>query len=165
MSLSAHQQISRGIQWNPGKAILYINLKDFDATISLTKRELLSQILGIFDPLGLVAPVTVLLKHMFQESWTSVMQWDDPIRKSQHLCNAKCHGILRYHFEMIDCRDSPTQPHTPMRTTGLRSSCSWMQFSSHPCCGGPDQVRIDSTFGAKCLPYFSLECLILLKRR
>ncbi|XP_043661533.1 uncharacterized protein LOC122625504 [Drosophila teissieri] len=53
-----------------------------DATISPTKRELLSQLSRIYDPLGLVAPVTVLLKLIFQESWTSVLQWDDPIPES-----------------------------------------------------------------------------------
>ncbi|XP_043063191.1 uncharacterized protein LOC122319659 [Drosophila yakuba] len=68
-----------GIQWNPGKDVLYLNLKGCDATISPTKRELLSQLSRIYDPLGLVAPVTVLLKLIFQESWTSVLQWDDPI--------------------------------------------------------------------------------------
>ncbi|XP_043861736.1 uncharacterized protein LOC122756412 [Drosophila santomea] len=71
-----------GIQWNPGKDVLYLNLKGCDATISPTKRELLSQLSRIYDPLGLVAPVTVLLKLIFQESWTSVLQWDDPIPKS-----------------------------------------------------------------------------------
>ncbi|XP_044779744.1 uncharacterized protein LOC123327397 [Drosophila simulans] len=71
-----------GIQWNPGKDVLYLNLKGCDATISPTKRELLSQLSRIYDPLGLVAPVTVLLKLIFQESWTSVLQWDDPIPES-----------------------------------------------------------------------------------
>ncbi|XP_043642439.1 uncharacterized protein LOC122612720 [Drosophila teissieri] len=71
-----------GIQWNPGKDVLYLKLKGCDATISPTKRELLSQLSRIYDPLGLVAPVTVLLKLIFQESWTSVLQWDDPIPES-----------------------------------------------------------------------------------
>ncbi|XP_043650079.1 uncharacterized protein LOC122618022 [Drosophila teissieri] len=71
-----------GIQWNPGKDVLYLNLKGCDATISPTKRELLSQLSRIYDPLGLVAPVTVLLKLIFKESWTSVLQWDDPIPES-----------------------------------------------------------------------------------
>nr|XP_041631969.1 uncharacterized protein LOC121502441 [Drosophila kikkawai] len=68
-----------GIQWNPGKDVMYLNIKECDPTISPTKRELLSQLSRIYDPLGLVAPVTVLLKLIFQESWTSVLQWDDPI--------------------------------------------------------------------------------------
>ncbi|XP_041633403.1 uncharacterized protein [Drosophila kikkawai] len=65
-----------GIQWNPGKDVMYLNIKECDPTISPTKRELLSQLSRIYDPLGLV---TVLLKLIFQESCTSVLQWDDPI--------------------------------------------------------------------------------------
>ncbi|XP_043063213.1 uncharacterized protein LOC122319685 [Drosophila yakuba] len=116
-----------GIQWNPGKDVLYLNLKECDATISPTKRELLSQLSRIYDPLGLVAPVTVLLKLIFQENWTSVLQWDDPIPESLstrwralvHLRNAKYYGILRHHFEMFNYTDSPTHPRTPT----VRTSC------------------------------------------
>ncbi|XP_041631681.2 uncharacterized protein [Drosophila kikkawai] len=113
-----------GIQWNPGKDVMYLNIKECDPTISPTKRELLSQLSRIYDPLGLVAPVTVLFKLIFQESWTSVLQWDDPIPETLRsrwkalvedlpTRNVKYHDTLRHHSKTFNYTDSPTHPRKP----------------------------------------------------
>jgi len=62
-----------GIQWNPGLDLMFVKPTEFDLSIVPTKRELLSQLSKIYDPLGIAAHTTVLLKLIFQESWTAVI--------------------------------------------------------------------------------------------
>ncbi|XP_058839826.1 uncharacterized protein LOC131695375 [Topomyia yanbarensis] len=44
-----------------------------------TKRELLKFMMGIFDPLGVLSPVTIHLKILFQDLWRLQINWDDEI--------------------------------------------------------------------------------------
>jgi hypothetical protein len=44
-----------------------------------TKREALSIIMSLFDPLGLVSPVTTPAKKIMQDTWRYGTSWDDPI--------------------------------------------------------------------------------------
>ncbi|GFT40660.1 integrase catalytic domain-containing protein [Nephila pilipes] len=43
----------------------------------VTKRLLLKLISKVYDPLGLFAPVTVIEKILFQDTWLSRIQWDE----------------------------------------------------------------------------------------
>ena len=45
----------------------------------LTKRMCLSQVNGIYDPLGLVAPFTIKAKILLRKMWGIKLGWDDPI--------------------------------------------------------------------------------------
>ena len=45
----------------------------------LTKRMILSQVNGIYDPLGIATPFTVCAKFMLRRSSVNNMDWDDPI--------------------------------------------------------------------------------------
>ncbi|XP_036347115.1 uncharacterized protein LOC118756459, partial [Rhagoletis pomonella] len=54
-----------------------VNLKKEPAT--LTKRSLLADASTLFDPLGLLAPVTIKGKMWFQDVWRSAVGWDDPV--------------------------------------------------------------------------------------
>jgi len=62
-----------GIQWNPGRDVMFVKPREFDLSIVPTKRELLSQLSKIYDPPGIAAPTTVLLRLIFQESLTTVI--------------------------------------------------------------------------------------------
>ncbi|XP_062541826.1 uncharacterized protein LOC134209815 [Armigeres subalbatus] len=44
-----------------------------------TKRQLLRFMMGIFDPLCLLSPITIQLKIIFQELWRLQIGWDDEI--------------------------------------------------------------------------------------
>ena len=48
----------------------------------LTRRDVIAQVNGFFDPLGLASPVTVAAKIMVRKLWIGEMKgygWDDPI--------------------------------------------------------------------------------------
>lgn len=47
-----------------------------------TKREVLSTISKLFDPLGLVGPILVRAKLIMQETWTSDLGWDEPLTEN-----------------------------------------------------------------------------------
>ena len=67
-----------GIYWSP-----YIDMLGFNISIDLhaapTKRQVLSDVARIFDPLGLLAPIVIQLKILFQELWLLNLQWDDQL--------------------------------------------------------------------------------------
>lgn len=46
---------------------------------TISKREILSDIASIFDPLGLVGPVVIRAKIMLQSLWREKISWDDAI--------------------------------------------------------------------------------------
>lgn len=43
----------------------------------LTKRTLLSAIMKIYDPMGILECVTVTMKLLFQDVWKSDLQWEE----------------------------------------------------------------------------------------
>lgn len=66
-----------GLKWNP-----YDDTFSFTTQPSTklpTKRSVLSDIARVFDPLGLLSPITFWTKHIMQQLWTSGIKWDDPI--------------------------------------------------------------------------------------
>ncbi|XP_020716452.1 uncharacterized protein LOC101451891 [Ceratitis capitata] len=68
-----------GLMWNvDGDYFTFaINLKKPPAI--LTKRAFLSDASTHFDPLGLLAPVTICSKMWFQDTWRVQVGWDEPI--------------------------------------------------------------------------------------
>lgn len=46
-----------------------------------TKRQLLSVIARIFDPVGFISPSTIILKILLQEIWRANLEWDDELPK------------------------------------------------------------------------------------
>ncbi|XP_076246260.1 uncharacterized protein LOC143186468 [Calliopsis andreniformis] len=50
----------------------------------ITKRNILSEIAQIFDPLGLIGPVTVKAKLLMQELWQLQINWDESLPQDFH---------------------------------------------------------------------------------
>ena len=46
------------------------------------KRSVLSVIAGIYDPLGLIGPITFWRKHFIQRLWLAGTSWDEPLSGS-----------------------------------------------------------------------------------
>ncbi|XP_041630638.1 uncharacterized protein [Drosophila kikkawai] len=73
-----------GVCWEPKTDHIFFKLSPPGITTALTKRILLSELAKIYDPLGLLAPTTVFLKILFQDSWLSSVEWSEVLHP--HLC-------------------------------------------------------------------------------
>lgn len=70
-----------GVQWNLGKDNFEYNLNlqpILDDSI-ITKRNILSDIQQLFDPLGWIAPCIVLAKILIQKLWLEKADWDEDL--------------------------------------------------------------------------------------
>ncbi|XP_055908277.1 uncharacterized protein LOC129943083 [Eupeodes corollae] len=71
-----------GLVWNPHRDVFTFKISlEKESSLAPTKRMMLSEISKIFDPLGFLAPATILLKMLFQELWVhkTKIGWDDPL--------------------------------------------------------------------------------------
>ena len=66
-----------GIVWNPVTDMLGFRVKV--ASVIYTRVGLLSQVAGLFDPLGTAAPMTVKAKIKLRELGVRGLQWNDPV--------------------------------------------------------------------------------------
>ncbi|XP_055922692.1 uncharacterized protein LOC129953468 isoform X1 [Eupeodes corollae] len=67
-----------GLFWNPKYDYFFFKISLPMCNI-FTKRTLLSDASKLFDPLGLLAPTTILAKIYFQQLWLEGIGWDDPL--------------------------------------------------------------------------------------
>ena len=76
-----------GVKWHVTEDEISCQTNIYDAHVSeseklvLTKRKVLGFVNGIYDPLGLIAPVTIKAKMMMRTLWTEEksLNWDDPM--------------------------------------------------------------------------------------
>jgi len=79
ISIDDHLVIhSLGLSWN-----LYEDAFEFSFSHTsyetITKRQVLSAIAKLFDPLGLISPIIIKAKILMQELWTLKLGWDTPL--------------------------------------------------------------------------------------
>ena len=69
-----------GLQWNTSSDTLSLTPRIItnDAPF-ITKRDVLRDSSCIFDPLGLITPVTIQAKIFLQDLWGKHLQWDEPL--------------------------------------------------------------------------------------
>jgi len=67
-----------GLYWDTGKDILTYNI-GLAADPDGTKRQVLSDVSRIFDPLGLLAPIVIRFKIIFKKLWLLNLDWDDQL--------------------------------------------------------------------------------------
>ncbi|GFX05048.1 uncharacterized protein TNCV_3439121 [Trichonephila clavipes] len=65
-----------GVSWKPNLDCFLIKVK-VSLDSSYTKRDVLSTIANIFDPVGLMAPVISKAKIFLQRLWRSKLEWND----------------------------------------------------------------------------------------
>ena len=70
-----------GLQWNTHTDALSLTTKSPlpAATSLVTKRDVLCESSKVFDPLGLLSPVTIKAKIFMQKLWQCNVQWDEPL--------------------------------------------------------------------------------------
>jgi len=66
-----------GLKWDPRADVFSFDTKP--SKTEPTKRSVLSDIARVFDPLGLLSPITFWTKHVMQLLWTAGLKWDDKI--------------------------------------------------------------------------------------
>jgi hypothetical protein len=71
-----------GLRWYPLHDELRFDLTDLDQMIEAgvgTKRQFISFSAKFFDPTGLISPVMVPAKTLYQKLWEKNLGWDDPL--------------------------------------------------------------------------------------
>ena len=76
-----------GVGWDREKDLLLLDLTSplqTDNTCLVTKRVILGTTSKLYDPLGLLSPVIILLKIIFQSICKTRVCWDDPVDSFIH---------------------------------------------------------------------------------
>lgn len=68
-----------GISWNTDTDNLIFEISFAPELTPKSKRELLSQVSSLYDPLGLLAPMIIKAKILIQEIWTLKLNWDETL--------------------------------------------------------------------------------------
>ena len=71
-----------GVKWNCKSDTFHLDLVHIAERVEglePTKRNVLSLLASLFDPLGLISPVTVSMKILFQEICSSRFDWDETL--------------------------------------------------------------------------------------
>ena len=70
-----------GITWNIKEDSLKLKSPNYAKTTTkiITKRQLLAKVSKLFDPLGIITPVTIKGRLLVQEAWKLQVDWDDPL--------------------------------------------------------------------------------------
>ena len=68
-----------GIRWNPNPDQFGFTVK-LDKGTPFTKRQILSEVSRLFDPLGWLSPTTIQHKSFVQLLWMDKLSWDQPFQ-------------------------------------------------------------------------------------
>ena len=77
-----------GSNWNLAEDTFVLKLSkviEFARDLEPTKRNVLPITIKLFDPLGLISPVMVMLRMLLQELCLNKSQWDDTIPQDRNL--------------------------------------------------------------------------------
>ena len=97
-----------GINWNIAGDALSILEVEFECG-SLTKRKLLSSLSRVFDPLGLLSPLTIQARVLMRETWKLQLDWDsilpETIQEQWKIITPKLKGLSQISFPRETCRE------------------------------------------------------------
>ena len=68
-----------GVTWEAARDVFVFHVKQPDMSITPIKRNVLSAIASLYDPLQFLAPFAVRAKILMQEIWTAGLDWDDAL--------------------------------------------------------------------------------------
>lgn len=87
---------------------------------SPTKREVLSTLMSIFDPLGFISNLLIYMKILLQDVWRSGIDWDDKLQAEEvsklqrwvkHLREIDSVRIPRYCMHLTSCKQKGADLH------------------------------------------------------
>ncbi|XP_062539212.1 uncharacterized protein LOC134207526 [Armigeres subalbatus] len=74
-----------GVAWYPQTDTFRFLVDDQDPRkTTMTKRQLASEILRLYDPLGIMQPIIITAKILLQGLWKIKLKWDDQIPAQSH---------------------------------------------------------------------------------
>ncbi|XP_037942529.1 uncharacterized protein LOC119675401 [Teleopsis dalmanni] len=84
-----------GLKWDQDNDVFIPSFNVKSNSISrITKRTILSIASSLFDPLGLLAPITISTKTLLQELWLLKFDWDESIPQNLHSAWERlCHDL------------------------------------------------------------------------
>ncbi|XP_051162206.1 uncharacterized protein LOC127282148 [Leptopilina boulardi] len=113
-----HIERALGLNWNSSKDTITFNFDSRKIPDSIanknenpTKREMLSVIMSVYDPLGILLPLTIRSKMLLQDVWRRKCAWDEKLTEEEfirwkawisELKNAKDYQIPRAYFNRED---------------------------------------------------------------
>lgn len=74
-----HTLKTLGVTWNTRDDKIHYTTRSINIAERLTKRDVLSEIAKIFDPLGLLGPVILYAKKLMQDVWRCDLHWDESV--------------------------------------------------------------------------------------
>ncbi|XP_070517900.1 uncharacterized protein [Cardiocondyla obscurior] len=86
-SLSISQEVNArilGLAWNTDDDTFHFSYQGSKQLRIITKRNILSEVSRLFDPLGLIGPVVVWAKIIMQDLWSAGVDWDESVPQEIH---------------------------------------------------------------------------------
>ena len=81
--MDSHTVKVLGLLWNRVDDVIHVpGIVEVTLRGVVTKRDVLHSIAKIFDPLGLITPVTFHGKTILQKLWRIDQSWDEPLPNS-----------------------------------------------------------------------------------
>lgn len=90
-----------GLSWQPMSDSFRFIVKHWQPSLHMTKRNLLSDINSIFDPIGLISPVLIKGKIFLQQLWVLKMGWDDPLTADLQLRWTSFYSSLQHLNQVV----------------------------------------------------------------
>lgn len=109
-----------GMRWNVNTDTIAFQQHEYTPTATTTKREVLQESSKIYDPQGLLSPVSIRAKIFMQSLWTRQCDWDEIITSeellewkdiAQDLHDASTIKINRHFFTTATTRMSDSMLH------------------------------------------------------
>lgn len=68
-----------GLKWNKINDTLSFNKLEIELSKTMTKRIVLATIQRIFDPLGVISPITIVPRMILQQAWSQQISWEQEL--------------------------------------------------------------------------------------
>ena len=103
-----------GLNWDIAKDtfMFYFDwLVQFAKELPLTKRSVLKVVAKLYDPLGLISPLFMTVKALFQDLCKLKISWDEPLNEElvlrysgwlSDLLKVQCIPVKRYYIPNLD---------------------------------------------------------------
>ncbi|XP_070529957.1 uncharacterized protein [Cardiocondyla obscurior] len=129
-----------GVWWDPAVDEFRFDESGEIGRRLITKRVILAEIAGLFDPMGFLGPTTVMAKILLQEIWQLKLDWDESLPQEVHSRWAEFRSQLAY---LGDIRIPRCVNNTGANNVQLHGFCD----ASEKACGACVYVRASASVG------------------